>query len=279
MNLSRTYLWRKLRERKILRQHARVAAVCEDLIARYRADGPVVALKPKKQFSTDRIIWQYWAQGYDNVPPIVRQCLDSVEKYAGDYTLVRLTDDNLSEYLDLPEFVQSKRSLYSRAFFSDLLRLMLLSVYGGVWLDATIMMTGSIPEEYLASDFFVFYRNPNDPNYKYWRNTYAYYYGWAKGFRVNMLSSIMVAKINSDTAIDLCGLMLKWWKENDTLPDYFFLQILFDVYGVPAEMPRVSDTLPHYLQQSMNDPSFSLMSRDRIKATIPMHKLTYKKES
>lgn len=279
MNLSRTYLWCKLRERKILRQHARVAAVCEDLIARYRADGPVVALKPKKQFSTDRIIWQYWAQGYDNVPPIVRQCLDSVEKYAGDYTLVRLTDDNLSEYLDLPEFVQSKRSLYSRAFFSDLLRLMLLSVYGGVWLDATIMMTGSIPEEYLASDFFVFYRNPNDPNYKYWRNTYAYYYGWAKGFRVNMLSSIMVAKINSDTAIDLCGLMLKWWKENDTLPDYFFLQILFDVYGVPAEMPRVSDTLPHYLQQSMNDPSFSLMSRDRIKATIPMHKLTYKKES
>lgn len=279
MNLSRTYLWRKLRERKILRQHAHTAAICEDLIARYRAEGPVVALKPKKQFSTDRIIWQYWAQGYDNVPPIVRQCLDSVEKYAGDYTLVRLTDDNLSEYLDLPEFVQSKRSLYSRAFFSDLLRLMLLSVYGGVWLDATIMMTGSIPEEYLASDFFVFYRNPNDPNYKYWRNTYAYYYGWAKGFRVNMLSSIMVAKINSDTAIDLCGLMLKWWKENDTLPDYFFLQILFDVYGVPAGMPRVSDTLPHYLQQSMNDPSFSLMSRDRIKATIPMHKLTYKKES
>lgn len=279
MNLKNTYLWRKLREKKILRQHARVAAVCEDLIARYRADGPVVALKPKKQFSTDRIIWQYWAQGYDNVPPIVRQCLDSVEKYAGDFTLVRLTDDNLSEYLDLPEFVQSKRSLYSRAFFSDLLRLMLLSVYGGVWLDATIMMTGSIPEEYLASDFFVFYRNPNDPNYKYWRNTYAYYYGWAKGFRVNMLSSIMVAKINSDTAIDLCGLMLKWWKENDTLPDYFFLQILFDVYGVPAGMPRVSDTLPHYLQQSMNDPSFSLMSRDRIKATIPMHKLTYKKES
>lgn len=279
MNLSRTYLWRKLRERKILRQHAHTAAICEDLIARYRAEGAVVELTPKKQFDTDRIIWQYWAQGYDNVPPIVRQCLDSVEKYAGDFTLVRLTDDNLSEYLDLPEFVQSKRSLYSRAFFSDLLRLMLLSVYGGVWLDATIMMTGSIPEEYLASDFFVFYRNPNDPNYKYWRNTYAYYFGWAKGFRVNMLSSIMVAKINSDTAIDLCGLMLKWWKENDTMPDYFFLQILFDVYGVPAGMPRVSDTLPHYLQQSMNDPSFSLMSRDRIKATIPMHKLTYKKES
>lgn len=276
MKLERTYLWRKLRERKILRQHARVAAICEDLIARYRADGPAVALKPKKQFSTDRIIWQYWAQGYDNVPPIVRQCLDSVEKYAGDYTLVRLTDDNLSEYLDLPEFVQSKRATYSRTHFSDILRLMLLQVYGGVWLDATVMLTSTIPKDYALADFFAYTRDPHEANYRYWRNTYAYYYGWVKGFRVNMLNSILFSRKNGKTVTELCGLMMKWWKENDSLPDYFFFQILCDVYGLPAGMPRVSDTLPHYLQQSMNDPSFSLMSRDRIKAMIPMHKLTYK---
>ena len=48
MSLERTYVWRKLRERKILRQHARVAAICEDLIARYRAGGPVVEQKAKK---------------------------------------------------------------------------------------------------------------------------------------------------------------------------------------------------------------------------------------
>ena len=71
MSLERTYVWRKLRERKILRQHARVAAICEDLIARYRAEGPVVELKAKKELGTDRIIWQYWAQGYDEVPPVV----------------------------------------------------------------------------------------------------------------------------------------------------------------------------------------------------------------
>ena len=276
MSLERTYVWRKLRERKILRQHARVAAICEDLIARYRAGGPVVELKAKKDLGTEKIIWQYWAQGYDEVPPVVQECLDSVEEFAGDYTLVRLTDDNLSEDLDLPEFVQSKRSLYSRAFFSDLLRVMLLSVYGGVWLDATILMTGNIPEEYSVCDFFVFYRDPKEPYYRYWRNTYAYYYGWAKGFRVNMLSSIMVAKKGSRTVSDLCALMLKWWKENDYLPDYFFLQILFDVYGPPADMSRVSDTLPHYMQQSINDPAFSLMSREQIKASIPLHKLTYK---
>ena len=279
MKLERTYLWRKLREWKILRQHARVAAVCEDLIARYRADGPVVELKPKVQFDTDYIIWQYWAQGYDHVPAVVRECLASVEKWAGEYKLIRLSDENLSEYIDLPDFVQNRRQTYSRAHFADLLRLMLLQVYGGVWLDATVLLSAPIPREYASLDFFVFSRDPKEPHYRYWRNTYAYYYGWAEGFRVKMLNSIIFSQKGGKTVTDLCALMLKWWKENDALPDYFFFQILFDVYGLPAGLPVVSDTLPHYLQQSMNDPAFNLMPREEILATIPMHKLTYKKES
>ena len=116
MKLERTFLWRKLREWKILRQHARVAAVCEDLIARYRADGPVVELKPKVQLDTDYIIWQYWAQGYDHAPAVVRECLASVEKWAGYRKIIRLSDDNLSEYLDIPSFVTEKREQFSRAF-------------------------------------------------------------------------------------------------------------------------------------------------------------------
>ena len=276
MKLKKTFIWRKLRERKILRQHARVARICQALIADERAHPLEVKLLPKKDFGTEKIIWQYWAQGYEQVPPIVRECLESVEKFAAEYKLVRLTDDNLQEYLDFPDFVQQKRELYSRAHFADLLRLMLLQVYGGVWLDATVMLTASVPKDYSALDFFVFRRDPHERDYKYWRNTYAYYYGWAPGFRVNMLNSIIFSRRGGKTVTDLCSLMLKWWKENDAVPDYFFFQILCDVYGLPADMPLVSDTLPHYLQQSMNDPFFSLMSREEIKASIPMHKLTYK---
>ena len=276
MNLSRTFLWRKLRECKILRTHKRVAGICENLISEYEASPVQFELAPKKQFPDDRIIWQYWAQGYENVPPVVRKCLDSVEKYAGNYTLVRLTDENLSDYLDLPEFVKEKRSVFSRAFFSDLLRLILLKVYGGLWLDATILLSAPIPEEYGSYPFFVYRRSPAEPNKHYWRNTYAYYFGWAKGFRVNMLSSFMLSRKGGRTVSDLCDYMLFWWKEHSDLPDYFFLQILFDVYGCREDFPLVSDTLPHYLQQSLNDPQFSLMPREDILADIPIHKLTYK---
>ena len=199
-----------------------------------------------------------------------------MEKYAGDFTIVRLTDDNLSEYLDLPEFIQKKRSTYSKAHFADILRLMLLKTYGGVWLDATVFLSGPIPEEYSSKDFFVFRRDPSEKNIRYWRNTYAYYFGWAKGFRVNMLNSIIIAKRGNRTIADLCDLMLSWWKDHDSIPDYFFFQILFDVYAPKDVCSIVSDTLPHYLQQSINDPSFNLMSREEILRTIPIHKLTYK---
>ena len=278
MDLSRRYLWRKLRERKILRQHARVVDLCERLIQQYRTEKPVFPLAAKKTLGTDRIIWQYWAQGYDDVPPIVRECLDSVERYAGEYKVIRLTDDNLADYLDLPDFVQEKRGRYSRTFFSDLLRLALLKVYGGVWLDATVLLSAPVPEQLADAPFFAYRRDPSAPHQEYWRNTYAYYFGWVKGFRVNILSSILAARPGNRTVSELCDLLLLWWRENDSLPDYFLLQILFDVYGAPEGMPLMSDTFPHYLQQFMNDPNFNLMSREKILSSIPIHKLSYKKE-
>lgn len=276
MNLSRTFIWRKLRERKILASHKRASAICFSLLAEvdsYPCDFDFV---PKKEFGTDKIIWQYWAQGYDGVPCVVKKCLESVDRFAGEYTVVRLTDDNLEDYLELPSFVKEKRAVFSRAFFSDLLRLILLSVYGGIWIDATILLSGPIPEMYSSQDFFVFRRDLSEPNKKYWRQTYAYYFGWAKGFRVNMLSSFMVAKKSNRTVFRLRDALLRWWRDKDYLPDYFFLQILFDA-GAPKDIcPIVSDTLPHYLQQSINDPRFNLMTKEDIITKIHIHKLTYK---
>ena len=276
MNLSTTFLWRKLRERRILRRHRKVAAICEALIAHWKSCPPEFSLSPKKDLGTEHIIWQYWSQGYDAVPPVVGECLASVDRFAGDWKVIRLSDANLDEYLDLPDFVREKRSVDSVAHFADLLRLMLLQVYGGVWLDATVQLTAPLPGAYASCDFFVFRRDPAEPDKKYWRNTYAYYFGWAPGFRVNMLNSIIFSRKGGKTVTDLCGLMLCWWKEHEGQPDYFFFQILFDVYGVPAGMPLVSDTLPHYLQQSINDPAFPLMPREEIPLRISMHKRTYK---
>lgn len=274
-------IWRWLRLQSIILSHRKCSRICQELIDDFYADNGHDKPKAKKIFETDKIIWQYWAQGYDRLPETVRKCIDSVDKYSGEYTVIRLTDANLEEYLDIPEYITEKRAVYSYAFFSDLLRVMLLSVYGGLWLDATVFLSGQIPQEYADYDFFLFQRDPLEPNKDYWENVYAYYYCWRKEFRVNMLSSIFFAKKGSEVVSSLASLMMKWWREHDDVPDYFFLQILFDVLikGKYAGMncPIVSDCKPHYLQQSINDPKFSIMDRETILSTIPMHKLTYKK--
>lgn len=273
-------IWRKARQCRIARIHKRAAACCESLIAGFTDADRVNIAARRPELIGEKVIWQYWAQGFDNVPDKVRKCLDSVERYAGEYRIIRLSDGDLADYLDLPGYVMGKRSCYSVAFFSDLLRVLLLSTYGGIWLDATVMLTGPIPEEYLTCDYFLFQRDPDEKDKEYWQDTYAYYFGWYKGFRVNMLSSIMIVKRDSAVVRRLAELMLKWWRENDAIPDYFFLQILYDVLvtGPMKEYrcPVVSDCRPHYLQQSINDPRFYLMGREEIMATIPIHKLTYK---
>lgn len=273
-------IWRLIRERRIVAQHARVAKLCEDLIANNEDLHLASEVYSKTVLGTQKIIWQYWAQGYDNLPEVVQECLESVDRYAGEYMVIRLSDANLAEYIDVPDYILCKRGKMTVAHFSDVLRVLLLNAYGGIWLDATVMLSGLIPQEYLDYDFFAFQRDPEEQNKNYWKNTYAYYFGWAKGFRVNMLNSVIIAKNGSQMIASIADLLLAWWKRNDTVPDYFFFQILFDVM-VKGEWrqyncPIVNDCLPHYLQQNRNDPKFSLMQGEDIVQSIRMHKLTYK---
>lgn len=280
-------IWNKLREMQIERRHARVAAECKSLIDSYYENfGPEASLplKAKKTFETQRIIWQYWAQGYDSAPDVVRQCYASVDKWADGFTIIRLDDNNIQDYITLPEFITDKLQYMSRAYFSDLLRLCILSQYGGLWLDATVFLSGMIPEYIYEGDFFLYQRDVEEKNKDYWKNVYAYYFGWGKGFRVNMLSSILYASKDSEVIRGLCGIMLyHWYKGSTSIPDYFFLQILFDVL-IKEHFPDrncriVSDCKPHYLQQLINDPDFTLATKEEILNSISLHKLTYKQHA
>lgn len=282
--LKNTDVWHVIRKRRILYRHHKVATQCKQLIREWQdSNAPeMLDFRPLKENLNKKIIWQYWAQGYDNVPKVVRECLDSVDRWKGDCLVVRLSDDNLDEYVQLPSFILEKKEngIISLAHFSDILRLCLLSTYGGLWLDATVFISGDIPSRYFDVDFFVFQRDPNEKNIRYWERTYAYYFGWDKGFRVRMLNSIYFSNKDSIVTRTLTNILLYHWKYNNRLPDYFYFQVLFDVLikGVLKGNNCIveSDCQPHYLQQFCNDKNFSIMSKENILSTIPFHKLTYK---
>ena len=202
-----------------------------------------------------------------------------MDKYKGDYQVIRLSDANLSDYIDLPAFVGQKRGdpEFNRTFFSDLLRLALLNVYGGVWLDATILLTGPLPESLRKLDYFMYQRSDDETNKSYWENTYAYYWGWGRGFKVRVLNSIFFAKKNSAPVAVLLDLMLYYWKTRDHILNYFFFQMLYNelITGEMAkdQCPIVSDTIPHLLQTKINGGRDFITKEDLKQITI--HKMAY----
>ncbi|WP_194090105.1 capsular polysaccharide synthesis protein [Vibrio hibernica] len=86
-----------------------------------------------------KIIWIFWDSGFDNAPDVVHKSVYSWKEMNPDYEVKLLSNDNLDKYLDFDFncmfYLSSIHCL--PAIKSDILRLYLLSKYGGVWADAT----------------------------------------------------------------------------------------------------------------------------------------------
>jgi len=282
-SIKRLMLWPKIRSLLIQREHKKCANLCQQLISAYYKSNRPLEIKPKQEIK-GKIIWQYWDQGfYDTkMPEIVKISLDSIERHCStpEYTIIRLSDSNISDYIDLPGYVIKNKGIYSKAFFSDILRICLLTVYGGCWLDTTIFLSGKIPQRYWEYNYFLYQRDDNETDKQYWEHAYAYYYGWQRNFKVRMLSSIMFSKKNNTLLTDLRNILLAFWESGQKLPNYFLFQILYnelisDIYS-SERCPIESDCKPHYLQQYINDPHFKIASKDEIFKLTTLHKLTYK---
>lgn len=278
------FIWEYFRLRSIIRSHADVAAYWDDVLVRYvNGDIEKYILKSKKKLAnSEKIIWQYWGQGYskNDVPEVVQMCFESIDRYKGDYTVIRLCDNDLFEYIELPNDVWEKyrTGVVGATHFTDLIRIALLTAYGGVWLDATIFLTGPLEDKLVGNDWFLYQRDSNQEDKKLWSRSYAYYFGWHKDFKVRMLSSIIYSKPGTIVLSDLFQLMLYYWKTENGIKDYFFFQILFTQYMMKfpeRNCPIVSDCLPNMLQNYITG-SYCKYSLPEIYKLISIHKLSYK---
>lgn len=81
----------------------------------------------------EKNIWVYWES---NTPALVEIALEKIKNLNPDYTFHFISQDNISQYINIDLF----NTNISPTFRSDLLRLMLLNQFGGVWIDASIIM-------------------------------------------------------------------------------------------------------------------------------------------
>ena len=90
-------------------------------------------------------IWIMWWQGADHMPPIVQSCYNSVLQHKGNHEVILLDQYNFRNYIDIPNEIINKIKRIERiAYVSDLVRFGLLSRYGGIWLDSTILISKDI---------------------------------------------------------------------------------------------------------------------------------------
>ena len=103
-------------------------------------------------------IWLSWLQGYANAPEIVKRCRESVYHFASDFEIIEIEESNVRDYIDIPECIdtQRRRGVLPYAHYSDYIRIALVEKYGGIWLDATIMLSGSLPEYITHTRLFTY---------------------------------------------------------------------------------------------------------------------------
>ena len=243
-------------------------------------------IKPKKTFNNEKIIWQFWGQGWDfeKLPDVVKISYKSVEKYKKDYEIIHLDMNNINDYLEIPAYILKKVENKKMGFahFTDIIRLALLYNYGGVWIDATILLTDYLPQEYFEMDYFMFQRDDNLENKKDWEDYDDFYFSWNNEMKVRVLNSIIFAKKNNEIIKTLLDMLLIFWEHNDLVPNYFFFQVLYTEliknYYKKKQCKIVSDTLTHELIRVWFD-KFSQEKLDEITKRNNVHKLTYKIDS
>lgn len=243
-----------------------------------------VAAPKKPELVGKKIFWQYWHQGVDeHTSKMVVECLQSVQKYRGDYEVVLLTNETVWDYVELPNFVFEKfgKNGFNFAKLANLVRLYLLAAYGGVWLDATIYLTAPIDEKMLSEDFFAFQRSKIPPaDAKIFQKFDPLYFSWSPKFLAGMLNSFMIAKPHNKIVSDLLTILLAYWKKEKKAGHYFFFQICFNRMMLHDEWKNlncelVGDTDCHKLQVVSLD-KFDQQIFDEIKAKSSIHKLTYR---
>lgn len=240
-------------------------------------------LKKRKEINGEKIIWQFWGQGwdYEKLPEIVKISYKSVEKYKGECKVIRVDMKNIFDYLEIPEILikklEDKKMGY--AHFTDIIRLALLDYYGGVWLDATVILTDYLPQEYFNMDYFVYQRDDFFNEKEKWEKIDSIYFSWDKRNKVRFLSSIIFSKRGNKIIGTLLDMLIIFWNYNDKIPNYFFFQILYtqliEKYYKKEQCIVVSDTLPHELFIKLFE-KYDEEEYNNIKNKINIHKLSFK---
>ena len=216
----------------------------------------------------NKIIWCCWFQGFEEAPFLVKQCINSWKNKNQDWDFRFLDKYNIREYIPLEEYIDLNQKQITGAALSDIVRIMLLHEYGGVWVDATTYCNIPLDDwlsENLSEGFFAFDKPGED----------------------RLLSSWFLAAEWDNPIVNAWHRKtIEYWKHHKHVSQYFWFHYLFaetlsedeKIAEIWDRVPKISADGPHSLQKPSIFHRQWQESYHLVDWKIPVFKLTYRIE-
>jgi hypothetical protein len=219
------------------------------------------------QGSIPPIIWICWWDGIEAMPPLVRACYNSLLKHKNGYKTNLITKDNFKNFVSVSEHIieKLKTGIITVTHFSDILRMALLAEYGGLWLDATILVTGTIQLGNVP--FFTVKRDFGGKDVPRRRWT---------GFCIGGQKNNLLFEFAKD-------FFNEYWMKNNDMIDYFLIDyiivIAYNSFSLAKQMiDNVDNNNPDVFVMQYNIKNeFSLDFIKKLENTT-FHKLNWKRQ-
>lgn len=216
-------------------------------------------------------IWILWYQGIENAPAIVRKCIASIQENSQNHEVIIITQNNYGKYLDLPEHIirKVKEGKITLTHLSDIIRVSLLSKYGGAWMDATIYLSSPLDIKLFQYELYS-NKRINDRNEFVGGNTWSSFF--LIGNKENTLFSFMR------------DMFYEYWKNYDRLIDYYLVDYVISIaYDNILKVRNMIDKVPYnnpdiYALCTRLGEAFDLQKFIEITEKTCIHKMTWKKE-
>jgi hypothetical protein len=213
-------------------------------------------------------IYIVWFQGFDNAPDLVHRCVSSWKYYNSDWNIHLLDNSKLSKYIQINDHISDISKINNTAL-SDVVRVLLLKKYGGLWVDATTYCNKPLNDwltDYVCEGFFAFEKPGPD----------------------RLLSSWFLYADKDNYIIDKWLIeVINYYTIYNSPHTYFWFHYLFgDLYSSDTTFKEIWDKVPklsangqgpHYILESglFNDITNDIQTTINSKIT-PLYKLTYK---
>lgn len=235
-----------------------------DIILKYKDKG-----WNNEMISKDDLIWVCWFQGEEQMPKTIRFCFESIKKYSGGRKVMLITSQNYVHYMSLPNHVKEKvdKGIISLTHFSDIIRCNLLADYGGIYIDAGLLLTTDLEIPKLQFYSIKHHKTENKDSYV---SEYRWVAGFMAGSRGNLLHSFMRDFFNA------------YHGREDVLIDYFLVDYVIALaYNNFPEVKKMIDAVPYnneecyYIQNHLFEP-LNKEELNRVLGNTSIFRIGYK---